>query len=241
MKVFLNGAQGRMGKAISAIAPNEKAVIHTAATREQPQLETIDTCDVVLDFSTHEATLAIAEAAAKAGKPIIIGTTGHTVEEKTAILEYQTQIPVVWAGNYAVGVNLLFYLTEKVAATLTNDFHPEVVEMHHRMKKDAPSGTAENLVEAILRGREWSSDKVKNGRSGITGERPDEEIGVHSLRGGEVVGEHTVIFAGPGERLELKHQASDRRIFAQGAIVAARWALKQSAGLYNMQDVLGLK
>lgn len=241
MKVFLNGAQGRMGKAISAIAPNEKAVIQIAATREQPQLETIDTCDVVLDFSTHEATLAIATTAAKAGKPIIIGTTGHTEEEKAAILEYQTQIPIVWAGNYAVGVNLLFYLTEKVAATLTNDFHPEVVEMHHRMKKDAPSGTAENLVEAILRGREWSADKVKNGRSGITGERPDEEIGVHSLRGGEVVGEHTVIFAGPGERLELKHQASDRRIFAQGAIVAARWALNQTAGLYNMQDVLGLK
>jgi 4-hydroxy-tetrahydrodipicolinate reductase len=241
MKIFLNGAQGRMGKAISAIADQEKAVVQIAATREQPQLEDINTCDVVLDFSTHEATLAIAAAAAKAGKPLIIGTTGHTPEEKAAILEYQRKIPIVWAGNYAVGVNLLFYLTEKVAATLTSDFHPEVVEMHHRMKKDAPSGTAENLVEAILRGRNWAADKVRHGRSGITGERPDEEIGVHSLRGGEVVGEHTVIFAGPGERLELKHQASDRRIFAQGAIVASRWALDQAPGLYNMQDVLGLK
>ncbi len=241
MNIFLNGAQGRMGKAITAIAANENAVVQITATREQPQLEAIDTCDVVLDFSTHEATLAIATAAAKAGKPLIIGTTGHTTEEKAAILEFQKKIPIVWAGNYAVGVNLLFYLTEKVAATLTYDFHPEVVEMHHRMKKDAPSGTAENLVEAILRGRNWSADKVRHGRSGITGERPDEEIGVHSLRGGEVVGEHTVIFAGPGERLELKHQASDRRIFAQGAIVAGRWSLDQPPGLYNMQDVLGLK
>lgn len=241
MKIFLNGAEGRMGKAISAITDQENAVVEIAATREQPQLEAINTCDVVLDFSSHEATLSIAAVAAKAGKPLIIGTTGHTAEEKTAILEYQQKIPIVWAGNYAVGVNLLFYLTEKVAATLNNDFHPEVVEMHHRMKKDAPSGTAENLVEAILRGREWSADKVRHGRSGITGERPDEEIGVHSLRGGEVVGEHTVIFAGPGERLELKHQASDRRIFAQGAIVAGRWALDQAPGLYNMQDVLGLK
>jgi 4-hydroxy-tetrahydrodipicolinate reductase len=241
MKIFLNGAEGRMGKAIAAIAPDEKAVIQIAATREHPQLEAIETCDVVLDFSSHEATLAITAAAASAGKPLIIGTTGHTAEEKAAILEYQKKIPIVWAGNYAVGVNLLFYLTEKVAATLSNDFHPEVVEMHHRMKKDAPSGTAENLVEAILRGRAWSEDTVRHGRSGITGERPDEEIGVHSLRGGEVVGEHTVIFAGPGERLELKHQASDRRIFAQGAIVAARWVLDQAPGLYNMQDVLGLK
>lgn len=241
MKIFLNGAQGRMGKAITAIAPDEKAAVSIAATREQPQLEALSTCDVVLDFSSHDATLALAAAAAAARKPLIIGTTGHTAEEKAAILEYQQKIPLIWAGNYAVGVNLLFYLTEKVAATLGHDFHPEVVEMHHRMKKDAPSGTAENLVEAILRGRSWSADKVRHGRFGITGARPDEEIGVHSLRGGEVVGEHTVIFAGPGERLELKHQASDRRIFAQGAIVAARWALDQAPGLYNMQDVLGLK
>lgn len=241
MKIFLNGADGRMGRAIQQIAPTEQADIAVVATREAVPLEAIKQCDVVLDFSSHEATASLVAAAAKAGKPVVIGTTGHTAAEKATILKYQEDIAMVWAGNYSVGVNLLFYLTEKVAATLTNDYHPEIVEMHHRMKKDAPSGTAENLVEAILRGRAWPEDKVRNGREGITGERPDEEIGVHALRGGEVVGEHTVIFAGPGERLSLQHQASDRRIFAQGAIVAARWVLDKPAGLYSMQKVLGLK
>ncbi|MEO0726928.1 MAG: 4-hydroxy-tetrahydrodipicolinate reductase, partial [Bacteroidota bacterium] len=186
-------------------------------------------------------TTSAASMAAQHKTPLVIGTTGHDDAERVAILAYQEHLPIVWAGNFSLGVNLLFFLAERVAATLPISYHPEIVEMHHRMKKDAPSGTAENLVEAILRGRSWSADTVKYGRSGITGERPDEEIGVHALRGGEVVGEHSVHFAGPGERLELKHQATDRRIFAEGALVAASWLLDQKPGLYNMQDVLGLK
>ena len=241
MIIYLHGADGRMGQAVK-IAAAQQGYEVIPGDRDVANLgEAVSRADVVIDFSSHEATGPLAAAAAQHAKPLVIGTTGHNEAERAAILQYQSQLPIIWAGNFSLGVNLLFYLTERVAATLPQSYHPEIVEMHHRMKKDAPSGTAENLVEAILRGRTWSADTVQHGRSGITGERPDEEIGVHALRGGEVVGEHTVLFAGPGERLELKHQASDRRIFAEGALVAAKWVVEQEPGLYNMQDVLGLK
>jgi 4-hydroxy-tetrahydrodipicolinate reductase len=241
MKILLNGARGRMGQVIVALAEVQGDVIAAALDQgETASAAAWQACEVVIDFSTHEATAALVQLAAAHHKPVVIGTTGHDAAETSAILAHQGTIPIVWSGNYSIGVNLLFYLTEQVAATLTNDYHPEIVEMHHRMKKDAPSGTARHLVEAILRGRQWPQTAVRYGRDGITGERPDEEIGVHALRGGEVVGEHTVIFAGPGERLELKHQATDRRIFGQGALAAAQWALGQAPGLYTMQDVLEL-
>lgn len=241
MKIFLNGAAGRMGQAVIRAAAQQGLKIIECTREDQMTAEAIAEADVVLDFSSHEATAPLAALAATTGKPLVIGTTGHDEAEREAILSYQNQIPMVWAGNFSLGVNLLLYLAEQAAAKLPLSYHPEIVEMHHRMKKDAPSGTAENLVDAVLRGREWSRDTVQNGRSGITGERPDEEIGVHALRGGEVVGEHTLIFAGPGERLELKHQATDRRIFAEGALVATQWVKGKTPGLYNMQDVLGLK
>lgn len=236
MKIFLQGASGRMGQAVKVAAGQEGYEILDSTIPD-----TIGKADVVIDFSSHEVTAPLVATAAEHGKPVVIGTTGHNEAEREAILNYTSHIPIVWAGNFSLGVNLLFYLAEKVAATLPLSYHPEIVEMHHRHKKDAPSGTAENLVDVVLRGRQWSADKVKHGRSGITGERPDEEIGVHALRGGEVVGEHSLIFAGPGERLQLQHQATDRRIFAEGSLVAARWIIAKQPGLYNMQDVLELK
>ncbi len=240
MKIYLHGAAGRMGQAVKVAAAQQGFHIINSDRNSDNIKNAIATADVIIDFSSHEATGPLAAIAAQYKKPMVIGTTGHNETERAAILAQQEHLPMVWAGNFSLGVNLLFYLAEQVAATLPISYHPEIVEMHHRMKKDAPSGTAENLVQAILRGRKWSSDIIKHGRSGITGERPNEEIGVHALRGGEVVGEHTVHFAGPGERLELKHQATDRRIFAEGALVATSWVLNQKPGLYNMQDVLGL-
>ena len=228
-----------MGQAVQVAAAEADCEIHTSA--DEKLQEALGTVDVAIDFSSHEATAPLVAAAAAAGTPVVIGTTGHNEAERQNILQYTSEIPIIWAGNFSLGVNLLLYLAEKVAATLPLSYHPEVVEMHHRMKKDAPSGTAENIVQAVLRGREWSSETIRHGRSGITGERPDEEIGVHALRGGEVVGEHQLIFAGPGERLELKHQATDRRIFAEGSLVAARWIIGKAPGLYDMQDVLDLK
>lgn len=241
LKILLNGAQGRMGVAIQAVAAESNAVIAAAVDLGEDAEAHIDACDAVIDFSFHTATLPLIEIAARHGKPVVIGTTGHDEEERKAITAYAGQLPIVWAGNYSVGVNLLFYLTGKAATILGAQYHPEVTEMHHRHKKDAPSGTAERLVEVILGARGLTPDQVQHGRQGITGERPDAEVGVHALRGGDVVGEHTVYFAGPGERIELTHRATDRKIFAQGAIRAAHWVLGKKPGLYNMEDVLGLR
>jgi 4-hydroxy-tetrahydrodipicolinate reductase len=151
------------------------------------------------------------------------------------------KIPCVWAGNFSVGVNLLFALTQRAAGILGADYDTEVVEMHHRFKKDAPSGTAARLLDIILEERQLTATALRHGRAGLTGERSPTEVGVHALRGGDVVGDHTVIFAALGERVELTHKASDRAIFARGALRAAHWIIGQPPGLYDMQDVLGLK
>jgi 4-hydroxy-tetrahydrodipicolinate reductase len=150
-------------------------------------------------------------------------------------------VPCVWAGNFSVGVNLLFALTRRSAATLGADFDAEVLEMHHRFKKDAPSGTAARLLEIILEERKLDANALRHGRQGITGERGRAEVGIHAVRGGDVVGDHTVLFAALGERLELTHRASDRLIFARGALRAVQWVVAQPPGLYDMQDVLGLR
>ena len=237
---LLNGARGRMGEAIVQAATETGDQLVAAIDLGDDFSDSLNQAEVVIDFSFHTATIPLLRAAVEARKPFVIGTTGHTPEEKAVIRELAAKVPTVWAGNYSVGVNLLLYLTEKAAAILSEQYHPEVVEMHHSHKKDAPSGTAENLVEAILKGRNWDPDTVRHGRSGLTGERPDRQIGVHALRGGEVVGDHTVLFAGPAERLELTHKASNRSIFAHGALRAARWVCGQTAGIYSMRDVLGL-
>ncbi len=241
LKILLNGAKGRMGQTITAASPQFDAHIESSIDIGDDPSSAIDHCDVIVDFSFHVVTAGIVKLARDHGKPIVIGTTGHTDAERSEIIQLSSSVPMVWAGNYSIGVNLLFYLTSKAAKILDSHYHPEVVEMHHQHKKDAPSGTAEGLVEAILKSRNLAPDCVRYGRHGITGERPDDEIGVHALRGGDEVGEHTVIFAGPGERIELAHKAGDRLIFAQGALNAAHWVRDKAPGCYSMQDVLGLK
>jgi 4-hydroxy-tetrahydrodipicolinate reductase len=157
------------------------------------------------------------------------------------LLGLAQQVPCVWAGNFSIGVNLLFALTRRASAILGSDYDIEVVEMHHRFKKDAPSGTAARLLEIIMEERKLTAAALRHGREGITGERKPTEIGIHALRGGDVVGDHTVMFAAMGERLELTHKASDRGVFARGSLRAAQWLVGRKAGLYDMQDVLGLQ
>ena len=202
----------------------------------------IENGDVVVDFSSHNATLSIVGLCALHKKAIVIGTTGHTEEARAQISNLKSQIPIVLSSNFSTGVNALFWLTRKAAEILGPVFDLEVVEMHHRHKRDAPSGTARTLAEILAEVRKQQLDQVlRHGRSGIVGERTSEEIGMHSLRGGDVVGDHTVMFAAPGERIELTHKASSRETFANGALRAAEWIAKQKPGLYDMQDVLGLK
>ena len=241
LKLLLNGARGRMGIAIATIAENNNAEIVSACDVGDNPKANIDNCEAIIEFSFHEVTLSIAELAVEKNIPLIIGTTGHTAEEKAAILStVEGKIPVVWAGNYSVGVNTLNYLTRKATGILGEYYEPEVMEMHHHDKKDAPSGTAERLIEILKDGYALNEEQVVHGREGIVGERPRGEIGVHALRGGDIVGEHTVYFCGDGERIELTHRATDRKIFAQGAIRAAQWAVGKLPGVYNMEDVLGL-
>jgi 4-hydroxy-tetrahydrodipicolinate reductase len=241
IKVLLNGSRGRMGQAIAAAAAEAGVTLCATLDAGDAVADHIGACDVIIDFSSHRATEALLELALAHKKPIVIGTTGHSAEEKTRLLGLAQQVPCVWAGNFSIGVNLLFALTRRASAILGADYDIEVVEMHHRFKKDAPSGTAARLLEIILEERKLSAAALRHGREGITGERTPTEIGVHALRGGDVVGDHTVMFAAMGERLELTHKASDRGIFARGSLRAAQWLVGRKAGLYDMQDVLGLK
>ncbi len=241
VKILLNGAKGRMGRAVTAAAGDYDSVIQAAIDLGDDPAPAMPECDVVMDFSLHDAAVPLLQLAAKHTKPVVIGATGHTPEERNAIAAFAQEIPVIFSGNFSAGVNLLFHLTAQAAGLLGSDYHPEIVEMHHRNKKDAPSGTARHLADIIRETRGLKEEHIRHGREGHAGERPDDEIGVHALRGGDVTGEHTVIFAGPGERLELTHKAGGRRIFAQGALRAARWLLSRPPGLYDMQDVLQLR
>jgi len=242
-KIIITGAKGRMGQALVSCAKNFRD-LKIAATIDQGDdlAAVISKADAVIDFSSHDATAAIAALCAKNKKAVVIGTTGHSEKERSQISNLKSQIPMVWASNFSTGVNTLFWLTRKAAEILGTDFDLEIVEMHHRLKKDAPSGTAKSLAEILAAVRKQQLEKVaRHGRVGIVGERKAAEIGIHSIRGGDVVGDHTVIFANNGERLELTHKASSRDTFANGALRAALWVVKQKAGLYDMRDVLGLK
>ena len=240
LRILLNGAKGRMGQAITEAAQASGATVIGIDQGDDASAH-IAKVDVVIDFSFHAATLSLAELSAKNSKPLIIGTTGHTDAEKSAITKAVGSIPVVWAGNYSIGVNLLNALVRRAASVLGTGWDIELTEMHHRLKKDAPSGTAEKLLEIIREERKISVAQQRHGRSGLIGERPANEIGVHALRGGDVIGDHTVLFASDGERLELTHKASCRTIFAQGALRAASWIVGKPAKVYGMDDVLGLK
>jgi len=242
-KVIITGAKGRMGQALQSCAKNFSSLEVVAAIGRDGDLRSaIAKCDVVIDFSHHEATHTIAELCAKNKKAIVIGTTGFSEQEKAAVTKQKSEIPMVLASNFSTGVNTLFWLTRKAAEILGPEFDLEVIEMHHRLKKDAPSGTAATLLEVLGDVRKLQlAQALRHGRKGITGERTRGEIGIHSIRGGDVVGDHTVIFANVGERVELTHKASSRDTFANGALRAAQWLVKQKPGLYTMQDVLGLK
>lgn len=241
LKILIQGVLGRMGVALKEAAEERGHTIVAGIDLGDCADDCIAGANLAIDFSHHSATKGLAECAGKHGVPVVIGTTGHSDDEKMEIIKALQSVPVVWAGNYSLGVNLLFYLTQKASEILPNEYDVEVLEMHHRFKKDAPSGTAENLLERIKEASQRSDHTLVHGREGITGERTDREIGVHSLRGGDVVGDHTVIFSALGERLELTHKASDRMIFARGAIHAGEWLVTQQPGIYHMQDVLGLK
>jgi len=242
-RVIITGSKGRMGQALVACAPSHRELEVVGQIDQGDDLAAIIArCDGVIDFSLHTATAAIAELCARHQKALVIGTTGHADAEKSRITRYASRIPMVLASNYSTGVNTLFWLTRKAAEILGPGYDLEVVEMHHRLKKDAPSGTAKSLAEILAQVRQQQLARVaRHGREGIVGERTAEEIGIHSVRGGDVVGDHTVIFATNGERVELTHKASSRDTFANGALRAAAWVVKQKPGLYDMQDVLGLK
>jgi 4-hydroxy-tetrahydrodipicolinate reductase len=242
-RVIIVGSKGRMGQALVKCAPQHHGLVLAAQiVRGDDLAVALPGADVVIDFSVHANTVEVAGLCAKHRKALVIGTTGHTDTDTFEIQHHKKKIPIVWASNFSTGVNTLFWLTRKAAEILGSDFDLEVVEMHHRLKKDAPSGTAKSLAEILAEVRRQKLAEVaRHGSAGIVGERTASEIGVHSLRGGDVVGDHTVIFATPGERVELTHKASSRDTFANGALRAARWAVKQPPGLYDMQDVLGLK
>jgi 4-hydroxy-tetrahydrodipicolinate reductase len=240
-RITLIGAKGRMGQANLAAAREAGAEVVAALDQGDDLAAGIAAADVVIDFSFHAATAEIIRLCVAHQKALVIGTTGHPAEEKKHLLAEAARIPCVWSGNYSVGVNLLFALTRRAASVLGGDYDAEVVEMHHRFKKDAPSGTAARLLEIILEERKLGAEALRHGREGITGERTATEVGIHALRGGDVVGDHTVMFAALGERVELVHKASDRGIFARGAVRAATWVIGRPAGVYDMQDVLGLK
>jgi 4-hydroxy-tetrahydrodipicolinate reductase len=224
VRVLFIGAAGRMGKTISDLA-NADSEIDVAGQCDlgDPIEPAMKNCDVAIDFSNADAISEICAAAAHHRKPLIIGTTGHSQEQRGLIEETSQSLPIVFASNFSIGVNVLFWLTRKAAEQLGADFDAEIVETHHKMKKDAPSGTAKTLAEVLK----------------ATKKRQDE-IPIQSIREGDVVGEHTVIFNGPSERLELTHHAASREIFARGALRAAKWIINQPPGLYSMQDVLGL-
>ena len=241
--LVINGSRGRMGQALIACAARNPALKVVGAVDVGDNLETfLPDADAVIDFTLHDATLNVARICTKWNKPLVIGTTGHRDDEKVAIRQARAASPVVWATNMSTGVNTLFWLTRKAAEILGPDFDLEVVEMHHRLKKDAPSGTATTLLEILADVRKVQlAEALRHGRKGITGERTASEIGIHALRGGDVVGDHTVMFAAQGERVELTHKASSRETFDNGALRAAEWVVGKPPGIYDMQDVLGLR
>ncbi|PDH67229.1 MAG: 4-hydroxy-tetrahydrodipicolinate reductase [Sphingomonadaceae bacterium MED-G03] len=247
------GAGGRMGRAIAAVAM-EAGLPIAGGTDRTPEgeiapgiaisadpLALAERADVLIDFSVPGALSTHLDACIAARKPILIGTTGLEAVHHALIDEAAALIPVLQTGNTSLGVNLLAALVEQAAAGLAEDWDIEIVEMHHRHKVDAPSGTALLLGEAAARGRGIAlADHSDRGRDGITGAREPGAIGFAALRGGSVAGDHQVIFATEGERIEIGHRAENRSIFARGAVKGARWLLGQPAGRYDMKGVLGL-
>lgn len=241
-RVGILGASGRMGRAIAAVLQDStEARLGGRLSRGEDPAALAGACDVMVDFSAPAALAAHLDAAVAAGRPILIGTTGLGAEHHEAIDRAARKVAVLQSSNFALGVNLLAHLVREAAEALGEEWDIEIVEMHHRHKVDAPSGTALLLGAAAAEGRGVSLDEVsERGRDGITGPRGAGRIGFASLRGGTVAGDHQIVFAGEGERLELGHRAESRDIFARGAVRAAQWMNGRPAGRYTMKDVLGL-
>jgi 4-hydroxy-tetrahydrodipicolinate reductase len=265
-KIIVSGAAGKMGRRLVALSKefadlklvgalersgNEyvgKDSGHIAGIGElnvklTDKLDTIiKGADVILDFSSPEATLAHFETAVANKKAMVIGTTGIAKDKIESIRKRCAEISVVLAPNMSVGVNLLLKTLQDIARVLGDDYDVEIVEAHHRLKKDAPSGTALKMAQVIADAlRRNLEETAVYARKGLIGERTKKEIGIQTVRAGDIVGEHTVIFGGLGERVEITHRASSRDTFARGALRAASWVVRQKPGLYDMQDVLGLK
>lgn len=268
IRLGVAGAMGRMGSSILRLASQDKKVFAPVLALESARHKGIgrnagevnpELCglhsvvvktaahadwkhlDVLIDFTMPAATLEHAALCAKHGVAMVIGTTGFTKAETTRIQAASKRIAIVKASNMSVGANLLFALAAQAARVLNDDYDIEIVEAHHRHKKDAPSGTAKTLAESIAAAKKWNLETCAvYGREGMTGERPKRQIGIHAVRAGEIIGEHTAYYSGPGETIELKHHASSRDAFARGALVAAQFAAKRRKGLFNMQDVLGM-
>ena len=241
MKIAIVGAAGRMGQMLCKLAEGSALeVVSRVDVAEGYDREWRDDVEGVIDFSFHAALPALIAKAAQQGIAYVIGTTGITPEEQLVVDEAAKTIPVVQSGNYSLGINLLLELVRKAAATLGTEYDIEVTEMHHRHKKDAPSGTALMLAKSAAEGRNVDFDEVAIfGREGETGERPAGEIAIHALRGGSVVGDHTVMFSGEVERIEITHRAQSREAFAAGALRAVEWAKGRASGIYTMRDVIG--
>ena len=258
MRIGIVGCSGRMGQMLVAAIRNHPLAVLSGGT-EQPgspfigqsladdlvisddPAELFVLSDAVIDFSSPAATRRHADLAAQTKTALVVGTTGLTVEDEAVLKAAAQHIPVIYAPNYSVGVTLLSKLVETAATVLADDYDIDILEMHHHHKVDSPSGTALGLGRAAARGRKVALDQVWcKSRDGLIGARPKGEIGFATLRGGDVVGDHTVIFAGDGERLELTHKASNRAVFANGAVRAALWTGGQNPGLYTMFDVLGI-
>ncbi len=266
IKVAVTGAAGRMGQRIIALVTEAPGLVVAGAV-ERPihkavgedaglaagcglldvkivdRLEqALKDSDVLIDFTFPEVTLENAAICARLGKRMIIGSTGFTPEQREKLASFAKSIPIVFAPNMSVGVNVCFKLLKDMAKTLGDGFDVEIVELHHNKKKDSPSGTAVRMGEVVAEALGRDYHQVANcHREGMCGERTKEEIGMQTVRGGDIVGEHTVYFIGMGERIELTHRAMSRDMFARGAVRAAGWLADKGPGLYDMQDVLGLK
>lgn len=265
LKLIIAGACGRMGRRIMELAAaaddlqiaaafdlpaNAGTTLHVGhesgreiavAIGGDPR-EAIAQGGVLIDFTHASGCIENVRCAAALGKASVVGTTGLDAGQRAALVEAAAHVPIVFAPNMSVGVNLLFKLVAEAAAALGLDYNCEITEIHHNQKKDAPSGTAVRLGEIVAHAFDLDyAAQTRHGREGMPGPRPRAEIGMHALRGGDVVGEHTVAFIGQGERIELTHKAHNRDNFARGALVAARFAAKAAPGLYDMQDVLGLR
>lgn len=252
MKIGIAGITGRMGAAVIEAASELGGVTVAAGSvrpgRPIPELHVpvvdspeklVAACDVIIDFTTPEQTVELVRIAAKAGKAVVSGTTGLSEADMAVLTDASSVVPILWASNLSVGVAVLTRLVRAAATTLDSSFDIEILEMHHRHKKDAPSGTALSLGKAAAEARGVKfADVAVLSREGITGPREAGSIGFATLRGGEVVGDHTVIFAGSHERIELTHKSSNRGIYAHGAIHAAKWLVGKAPRLYSMQDVI---